>query len=385
MAYGAGGAATTSYDTAAPDAVARMAGTKRDFTPIAASRGASASGTEAAPAENSMPVFTGIIRPLRAPDRPQENEPAAASSRPRAEILVVVFLIEPLFSSYFRLRQIKFNLEAPRGDVSRLDVTAVLPRNLANDGKAQAGPSGLGREGRLEQARDISLREAGPVVGDADHHAVAAELGRQLHSSSGRAERFHGVARDVCQSPGQELTIGAHGETAGVGFEADRGRCGVRPHGLRERLGELDALPRRLRQSRIVGELGCDPAERLRLRQDVGDALLEHAAEGGIFPAGDRPKVFGREPDRRERVLDLVGDDSGHLRPGAQPVRARQVLPLLRQRLGHRAEGVHQPGELLVAGRIDSRHFPARYRAGRLHELADRPGDCLLYTSPSPR
>ena len=72
-------------------------------------------------------------------------------------------------------------------------------------------------------------------------------------------------------------------------------------------------------------ELVDQAAEPFDLADDGRGALLEEAPVVGEPAAQAPPQALGGELDRRERVLDLVGDPLGDLPPGGEPLGGEQL------------------------------------------------------------
>ena len=79
------------------------------------------------------------------------------------------------------------------------------------------------------------------------------------------------------------------------------------------------------------------------------------AAKSTLRVAADPAQVLGRELDRRERVLHLVGDLARHLRPGGQAVAALEVAALPVEVAGHLVEGLHEAAQLVAAASAATR------------------------------
>ena len=94
---------------------------------------------------------------------------------------------------------------------------------------------------------------------------------------------------------------------------------------LPHRVGDVLRRHHRLRHAGEAGELVDHAADVVDLAHDGVGALLEH---GAILD--DRLAVFAAQPlrrklDRRERVLDLMGDAAGDVGPGRGALRGDQL------------------------------------------------------------
>ena len=89
--------------------------------------------------------------------------------------------------------------------------------------------------------------------------------------------------------------------------------------------------------------------------------------------------MFGIQLNRRQRVLDLVRDLSGHLGPGLEAVRAFELRPLPLEIARHRVEVLHQPAQLVGrrgsdAGVEIAARDPSRGARQAIHRIGDALG-----------
>ena len=89
-------------------------------------------------------------------------------------------------------------------------------------------------------------------------------------------------------------------------------------------------------------------------------------------------EMLGRQLNRRQRILDLVGDLPRHLGPGLEPVRALELDALRLELASHAVERVDQAAQL-----VDRSHgnagveIAARDALRRAGQPPDRVGDAL--------
>jgi hypothetical protein len=75
-----------------------------------------------------------------------------------------------------------------------------------------------------------------------------------------------------------------------------------------------------------LGERSTDLVETVDLAEDAIHVLLQDAIEIRTAVLVGATQVLHPESDRREGVLNLVGDLTGHLSPGEHALRTREVL-----------------------------------------------------------
>ena len=112
---------------------------------------------------------------------------------------------------------------------------------------------------------------------------------------------------------------------AEVALEGDVGAADLdQERRLAQRLAQVDDLHLRLRHAREGGELVDHAADVPDLADDRVGALVEDLAILGDDLAEAAPDALGRKLDRRQRVLDLVGDAARHVGPGRGALRLRR-------------------------------------------------------------
>ena len=89
---------------------------------------------------------------------------------------------------------------------------------------------------------------------------------------------------------------------------------------------QVAGLHDRLRHPREAGELVHHPADIVNLTDDGLGALIEDLAVLVADPLAEAAlQPFGRELDRGQRILDLVGDAAGDIRPRRAALGRHQV------------------------------------------------------------
>ena len=163
------------------------------------------------------------------------------------------------------------------------------------------------------------------------------------------------VLDDVHQRAGQQRAVERHDWAARgeLRLDADAsGRCGtVWLQDLRDDVVELCRRQLRHRRGGKTRELGGDLPEQPHLRQDGGDARLEHGRQRLTAVVVHPQQVLGRQLNRRQRVLDVVRHLSGHLGPRFEAVRPLELAALPLQVGSHPVERLDEAPELV--GRRD--------------------------------
>ena len=95
-------------------------------------------------------------------------------------------------------------------------------------------------------------------------------------------------------------------------------------HGLPNGIGHIFRGDHRLRHARKARELVDHAPDVVDLANDGVGALLEYGAVLADHFAVFAPQPFGRQLDRRERILDLVRDAARYVRPGRRALRGYQ-------------------------------------------------------------
>ena len=243
----------------------------------------------------------------------------------------------------------------------------------ADNGQPKAGSRLFCGKIRFEQTGLVLGRDAGAIVGNGEGRhlqlgvipAADRDLPLLLH---GR----HGILQEVDDHPLDLVPVDHDLGKVFVGLEQEchpAVRFLVERQGLADQGIEVVWLRLDRRHAGKIGKL-VDQVFQLIHRLDdhlgafVKDRLIAAEARQVAFP-----QPLGRKLDRRERILDLVGDAPGHLAPG------RHALGL--HHLGHVVQHQHRPQDfpLLIAqhGQVKMQR-----QAGALDVQEDLPADGIL-------
>src|SRR5579883_2830653 len=237
------------------------------------------------------------------------------------------------------------NQADPRPDrlaVLENQLPLVIFHDLFDDGETQARPLGARRHIGLGQTLAALLRQTLAVVLDDDggllprldqRHAQERRGVRPLFGDS-RLDRLDAVLDDIDDRLADKPRIAADHDRMRRQhrLEGDLGMGGLlQDDGAAHDLDQIVGPQHRRRHPRKCGKLVDHAA-------DIADMADDRVgADGkGLGILLDLPQVFatqpfGRELDRRQRVLDLVGDTAGDVGPGR--------FALGRQKLGDVVEG----------------------------------------------
>ena len=231
------------------------------------------------------------------------------------------------------------------------------------------GPRG---EEAVEDRLGLVGRDAGALVLDRRHHAVAVPPGGQRQGAAGRAEG-HGVDDDVAEDLAQPPLQAGDGEVLRrqVQHEARTAGAGAHRVHLDQRLqqaAQVDRLGLGARQlgieARGIGDVGDQAVHAVDVVEDDGQQLLDARrvlqARHGLH----------RAAQRGQRILDLVRDVGGEALDGVD------AGP---EHVGHRGQRLAQLADLVAAARIvrqrDLLALAALHLVGGARQRADRPGD----------
>ena len=87
--------------------------------------------------------------------------------------------------------------------------------------------------------------------------------------------------------------------------------------------------------------------EQSHLAEDRVDAAFDDRTEWPPFVGVNAQEMLGGQLNRRERILDLMGDLPRHLGPRLEPVRALELDALGLELASHAVERVHQAAQLV--------------------------------------
>ena len=143
-----------------------------------------------------------------------------------------------------------------------------------------------------------------------------------------RGDRLGGVLDEVGERLRDQPPVEArrHRIFGDLGFDVDfRIADAHQEHGLAHGVGDVLVRDHRLGHARETREFVDHPPDVVDLAHDGVGALLEHAAvvfadHLAVFAA----QPFGRQLNRRQRVLDLVRDAAGDVGPGRGALRGDQ-------------------------------------------------------------
>ena len=237
-------------------------------------------------------------------------------------------------------RRKRSRIQAPRWPgillrrIAELDAAAVLLEDLADDREAEAGALLAGGDIGLEQPAAVFLRQADAVVDDVDDDVVA--VARRRTRRCGRAprvgrhggDRLGGVLDDVGERLRDQAAVELrrHRILGELDLDVDVGIADpLQEHHLAHRVGDVLGRHHRLRHAGEARELVDHAPDVVDLAHDRVGALLEHRAVVGDDLAVFAAQPLGRELDRGQRVLDLVGDAAGDVGPGRGALRGDQL------------------------------------------------------------
>ena len=204
----------------------------------------------------------------------------------------------------------------------------MLLDDLLDDREAEAGAAHPRRHIRLGQPLAV-LGQADAGVENVDDQLVpVASCTRSSTRSPARLcsprlrrdfNRFDRVLDDIGQRLAELAAVADHHELAleRLDDEADPGmRDFVQEQRLAGDLVDILLAEHRLGHAREVGEFVDHAAQVADLADDRSGQPLERLLVGLDFLPEAALQPFGGELDRRQRVLDLVGDAPRDVRPG---------------------------------------------------------------------
>ena len=212
----------------------------------------------------------------------------------------------------------------------------MLLDNLLHDGETQARAANTRRHVRLGQSLAI-LRQSDTRIDHIDDefaslfvHLELDPVARQivLAPAAPRFDRFDRILHDVTKRLAELPTIANHFEIAlrRVDAEADAGmRHFMKEYRLPGDFVDVLMPENRLGHPREVGEFVDHAAQVADLPDDCTCQPLKRFRLGLNFLSEAALEPLGRELDRCQRVLDLMSDPAGNVRPGGTPLVAELV------------------------------------------------------------
>ena len=208
--------------------------------------------------------------------------------------------------------------------------------DLLHHGQPQAGAAGLRGDIGFECTLENFFRETGAIV----HHLEAngtrlavirsgglgRDDGQAVRKIGHRVERvLHQVVDDLAQLAGvagQQRQLRREFGTQPAAFLLGR----VQAQHLDDQRVQVQRLQPGRGQPRVVAELVDQRLHRLHLGDDGAHRAHQHLLVGaGQLGLELVLQPLGRELDRRQRILDLVGQPARHLGPGDAALRDHHV------------------------------------------------------------
>src|SRR5664280_3582674 len=211
------------------------------------------------------------------------------------------------------------------GGVAQLDAAAMILDNAPDDGEPKSGALLTRRDIRLEQPAAIFLRQANPVIDDIDDDVAALARGKDSDRALAkvdwwyRGNRFGRVLDEVGERLRHQAPVEPrrHRILGDIGIDFDfRIADAHQEHGLSYGVGHILGGDHRLRHAREARELVDHPPYVVDLAHDGVRALLEYGAVFADHVSVFAAQTFGRQLNRRKRVLDLMRDAARDVRPG---------------------------------------------------------------------
>src|SRR3984885_5349508 len=230
----------------------------------------------------------------------------------------------------FGRRQFDEEPGADRKIVLDVNRAAVFGDDARGDREAESSAAIFRRKMREEEAVFVFGRNTVTCVLDADFDGfgVVVHAGRNGDFAQGRGfERFSGVVDEIDDDAAEQAAIGADRrkifgkrrfqrdavETAGENFDSLLDH-GVRAGGRELGGGEADKLRELVDELRERGDFALDEAR--AFLGEASELRIERIFNFGRGAAIEEArKTLRRELNRRERILDLVGDAASDFLP----------------------------------------------------------------------
>ena len=253
--------------------------------------------------------------------------------------------------------QLDADLGAAPGRARHRDRAAQALDDVLGDRQAEAGAAALGREVRIEDARQVRRRDADAAVARSTmRDAVAVRRGRRQSIDAAPAARAVGARRTAWRALTSRLTS-ADAQPLGVGRRRG-GSAGSRSSAIGARPADACAAAADSRQSALrsagasskrIGRAKSSTSLTMRLSRvdllvDVGDRF----ARSSPAPASALAQRVQRRLDDHQRVADFVRDDRRQPAERRQPLLLRHLALEARDRVGQRVERRRQQPRVLV-------------------------------------
>src|SRR5205823_10169954 len=108
-----------------------------------------------------------------------------------------------------------------------------------------------------------------------------------------------------------------------------------------------------------IAELRDDAVERRQAGRERGEALVEYFLELLGWQVAGSAQVIGGNPQREQRILQLVGEAPGQLAPGRDALGLHETLALIHELRRHAVEGRRQLANLARRADVVHAHIPA--------------------------
>src|SRR5215831_10414343 len=255
--------------------------------------------------------------------------------------------------------------EAEDGAAARAGLDPDPAAMRLDDGAADREPKShalaLGGDEGLEQVRGHFGRQARPGIGDADLRKVPGGGGCDLEPALARRldHDFDGVANEVDQHLLDLNAVGEHQVGLGIEPEGDGNAPLARAH-QRQRAGVLDQPgqafdpPVALAAGHELAQAADDMAGAHRLLGRAAQGLAQHRRRLVLHAVEQALAALEVVVDRRQRLVDLVGERRGHLAERGIARHVRDLrLQLLQPAFGELLVGevADEAGEMVPLGR----------------------------------
>ena len=212
------------------------------------------------------------------------------------------------------------------------DLAAPAFDELTADREPEPAPARARREVRLEDSRQHVGGNALPVVAhdDADTRVrspTSADATRDATSRCACRAFSSTLSSTSLSSSPRASAIDRHVDALLAPLEIALLAHALERHDFAHDRRDVDGrrAPTLLRRRAVAAERARDLVEPIDLGENLIDVLLEHAIEVDARVGARASQVLHAEPDRRERILDLVRDLARHLAPREHALRTREL------------------------------------------------------------